>query len=290
MMFVIKGVTNLSSVKEGELAIVSYQDQSGNHNMSFYFDKEEIYTDFTLNYGEVLAKLDKRPQNIVAHSNNTYISVLDSTFELVDLNVYTQEDKDSKKNVKEDVSSTATMLQRVRRSQFMIHGLETAVRVKSHMKQYGMKGITLAMKLAWENPVKYEDIDNYPIPPYYADFEALTDIVYLDYTIKDYSTKSVLELAEEVDPLEDEELEEILEEYEEYEEEYLEEDNEDEIEMEIPNITRKRPVKNTIEEVLQDVVVEPVVEEKKTPKSTTQQGKTNAQPRDKSGKFTKKKK
>ena len=306
MMFVIKGVNSLASKREGELAIVSYQDSTGSHNMSFYFDREEIYTDFNIKYNEVIAKLDKRPDNVVLHSGNVYISATNSIFELIDMNLYTTEDRDLQEYVKEEVTSADVILQRVRANKFIIFDIDSAVRTKSHMKQYGMNGITLAMKLAWENPVKFEDIDSYPIPPYYADFEALTDIVYLDYAIKDFTTKSVQELTQEVDYLEDEELEEIVEQYEESEE-YVEEpidddQEEEEIEIDLGTLQRRtrpqkvmddikeeqeeEPQEETKEEVKEEPKKLPKVEEK--PKANTK--KKNTQPRTRDGKFAPKKK
>ena len=38
MMFVVKGVMNLSDSTKGELAFVSYQNTQGDHNMSFFYN------------------------------------------------------------------------------------------------------------------------------------------------------------------------------------------------------------------------------------------------------------
>ena len=155
------------------------------------------------------------------------------------------------------------------------------------------------MKLAWENPVKYDDIDLYPVEHYYADYEAMTDIVYLDYTIIDYTqpVKSVTELVEEAmqeeEYIQDDELEDIMDQYEEEpiddEEEY---DDEDEIEMEIPNLTPRRVAKSNVippvvEEPKEEVKPQPTKKDNKKP-NTTPQGKTFNQPRGKDGKFKKK--
>ena len=130
MMFVIKGVNSLAGNREGELAIVSYQDSTGSHNMSFYFDREEIYTDFNIKYNEVISKLDKRPDKIVLHSGNVYLSATNSIFELIDMNLYTTEDRDLQEYVKEEVTSADVILQRVRANRFIIFDIDTAVRTK----------------------------------------------------------------------------------------------------------------------------------------------------------------
>lgn len=281
MMFVVKGAVNLSNNTEGELAIVSYQNTNGDHCMSFFFNKEEVFSDFGLSFSEVLSKLDKRPHNIVVYDRNAYLRASEDALEIVDLHMYTNEDKDSKQSVRRNPVESECIKQNVLVHSFEVPNLDMSVRAKSHMKQYQMRGLSLVMKLAWENPIKYDQVDIFPVDNYYADFEAMTDVMYFDYTIQDYTqpVKSVTELVEEeVDEeeyLQDDELEEIIEEYEEEpieDIEYVEEEL-DEVEMEIPELPQRRPKK-----------------EDKPKKSTTQQGKTNTQPRDKNGKFVSTKK
>lgn len=281
MMFVVKGAVNLSNNTEGELAIVSYQNTNGDHCMSFFFNKEEVFSDFGLSFSEVLSKLDKRPHNIVLYDRKAYLRASEDALEIVDLHMYTNEDKDSKQSVRRNPVESECTKQNVLVHSFEVPNLDMSVRAKSHMKQYQMRGLSLVMKLAWENPIKYDQVDIFPVDNYYADFEAMTDVMYFDYTIQDYTqpVKSVTELVEEeVDEeeyLQDDELEEIIEEYEEEpieDIEYVEEEL-DEVEMEIPELPQRRPKK-----------------EDKPKKSTTQQGKTNAQPRDKNGKFVSTKK
>ena len=291
MMFVVKGAVNLSNNTEGELAIVSYQNTNGDHCMSFFFNKEEVFSDFGLSFSEVVSKLDKRPHNIVLYDRKAYLRASEDALEIVDLHIYTNEDKDSKQSVRRNPVESECIKQNVLVHSFEVPNLDMSVRAKSHMKQYQMRGLSLVMKLAWENPIKYDQVDIFPVDNYYADFEAMTDVMYFDYTIQDYTqpVKSVTELveeevdAQEIDEeeyLQDDELEEILEDYE---EEPIEEDedleDEDEVEMEIPDLTPRRQKK-----------VEPKKEVNKPKKSTTQQGKTNNQPRDKNGKFTSTKK
>ena len=278
MMFVVKGAVNLSNNTEGELAIVSYQNTNGDHCMSFFFNKEEVFSDFGLSFSEVLSKLDKRPHNIVVYDRNAYLRASEDALEIVDLHMYTNEDKDSKQSVRRNPVESECIKQNVLVHSFEVPNLDMSVRAKSHMKQYQMRGLSLVMKLAWENPIKYDQVDIFPVDNYYADFEAMTDVMYFDYTIQDYTqpVKSVTELVEEeVDEeeyLQDDELEEIIEEYEEEPIEDIEEEL-DEVEMEIPELPQRRPKK-----------------EDKPKKSTTQQGKTNTQPRDKNGKFVSSKK
>lgn len=294
MMFVVKGAVNLSNNTEGELAIVSYQTVSGDHNMSFFYNKEEVFSEFILGFSDVISKLDRRPKEIVVHDRNAYLRVSEDSFELVDTSIYTEQDKEAETLTRRNAGESACIRQNALVHNFYIQNLRECVRSKSHMKQYQMQGLSLAMKLAWENPIKYDEVDIFPVDSVYADFEAMTDVVTLDYTIRDYTqpVKSVEELIEEEvdtvdtrevdeeDYLRDDELEEILEDYE---EEPIEEDedleDEDEVEMEIPDLTPRRQKK-----------VEPKKEVNKPKKSTTQQGKTNNQPRDKNGKFTSTKK
>lgn len=270
MMFVVKGAVNLSNNTEGELAIVSYQNTNGDHCMSFFFNKEEVFSDFGLSFSEVLSKLDKRPRNIVLYDRKAYLRASEDALEIVDLHMYTNEDKDSKQSVRRNPVESECTKQNVLVHSFEVPNLDMSVRAKSHMKQYQMRGLSLVMKLAWENPIKYDQVDIFPVDNYYADFEAMTDVMYFDYTIQDYTqpVKSVTELVEEeVDEeeyLQDDELEEIIED---------EEEELDEVEMEIPELPQRRPKK-----------------EDKPKKSTTQQGKTNTQPRDKNGKFVSSKK
>lgn len=287
MMFVIKGVSSYSENTLGELAIVSYQDSKGEHNMSFFYNKEEIFSDFVVSYSNVLSKLDKRPQEIVLADKQAYLRVAEDNFELVDLYKYTNEDKKSVKTEKHSPVEASVIRQVARVHNYDIPDLDLAVRAKSHMKQYQMRGLTLAMKLAWENPIKYDEVELYPVPSYYADFEAMTDVVYLDYTIQDYTqpVKSVTELAEEdkyyLPPgmsedelLQDDELEDIMDHYE---EEPIEDEVEWEEEVPVPMTT---PVK-----------VRPKGQSKYIPTKDKEEKKPqkNEQPRDKSGKFTSKK-
>lgn len=276
MMFVVKGVVNLSNNTEGDLAIVSYQTASGDHNMSFFYNKEAIFTEFELSFSEVISKLDKRPHNIVLYDNHVYLRATEDVLELVDLHMYSTEDEKLKQfGRKHPVESECTQ-QKAYVHSFKISNLDMSIRAKSHIKQYQMRGLSLVMKLAWENPIKFDEVDIFPVDNYYADFEAMTDVMYFDYTIQDYSqpVKSVEELVEEVEIeeeeyLTDDELEEIIEDYE---EEPIE--DEDIIDIEFTEIPQRKAK----------------TEPKPPKKSTTQQGKTQNQPRDKNGKFVSTKK
>lgn len=280
MMFVVKGVVNLSNNNEGELAIVSYQNANGDHKMSFFYNREEVFSDFRLSFSEVISKLDKRPVEIVVHDLNAYLRVTEEDFELVDLSIYTKDDKEAQNTTRRNPGESECTRQNALVYSFFIPSIDTCVRSKSHMKQYQMRGLTLAMKLAWENPISYSEVDIFPVDNVYADFEAMTDVVNLDYTIKDFTqpVKSVEELVEEVEEdeeeyLQDDELEEITEQYEEEsiddDDEYEEEEDE-EVEIELPPIKRK-------------VKVEEVKEQPK--KEQPKKKQANTQPRDKSGKF-----
>lgn len=279
MMFVVKGVVNLSDSTKGELAIVSYQSTQGDHRMSFFYNREEVFSDFTLSFGEVISKLDKRPNEIVVADRKAYLRVVEDELELVDLHLYSKSDKELTATMKIHPTEAVLTKQVVSVHKYKLPDLETAVRAKSHMKQYQMKGLTLAMKLAWENPIKYDEVDIFPVDNYYADFEAMTDVVYLDYTIQDYTqqVKSVEELVDQVaideeEYLQDDELEEIIEEYEEesIDDDYEEEEDEEEVEIELP--TRK--------------IIQKAPQVKEEPKKKQ----ANTQPRDKNGKFISNKK
>src|SRR5574344_1747405 len=52
MMFVIKGVVNLSNDEVGELAFVSYQGTAGDYRFSFFFNKEVKKSAFELSGGQ----------------------------------------------------------------------------------------------------------------------------------------------------------------------------------------------------------------------------------------------
>lgn len=289
MMFVIKGVENLSNNVVGELAIVSYQGTNGDYTLSFFFDKEEIMSDFKMEYSEVLAVLDnKAHKEIMSYDVNTYLRVTEDSFELVDLNLYTNDDTKSIKVSKNSVTECTYTHRRIALHKFSLQGLDVAVRAKSHMKQYHMRGIRLAFHLALENPIKYNEVDLIPLESYYADYEAMADVVTLDYTIQDYTQppKSVVELSEDHANEQEEEVEEY-----EYADEGI-----DEIEMDLDDEEEEEEV----EEVEHDEEESPVVEEqppveepvkpKKTTKKTTKKTpKKVNQPRTKDGKFAPKK-
>lgn len=313
MMFVVKGVVNLSNDIEGEWAVVSYQNTSGDHCMTFFFNKEEIFSDFQVSYSKVLANLDRKPTEILLHDTKTYLRVTKDMMEIVDLTMYTKQDKESKVPQKSMVTLSECSRQNITLHEFEIPGLEQSVRAKSHMRTYRMQGVILAMKLAWENPIRYDEVEIFPVDNYYADFEAMTDIVYLDYTIQDYTqpVKSVQELAqeyeeEEYEEEEDEEIEfdeeEQVEAYEEHDD-YEEEEDEDEIEMDDIEVlpTRRSRAMDTIippqdtEEVQEEVEVKE--ETKKNNKKKDKKDKkikkvsnNSNQPRGKDGKFTSSKK
>lgn len=322
MMFVIKGVVNLSNEQVGELAFVSYQGTNGDYRFSFFFNKEEIMSDFTMDYSEVLEVLDNKVRKeIMSYDVNTYLKVTEDSFELVDLNYYTEEDTKSVVVDKNSVAECSYMHRRIALHKFSLPSIDLAVRAKSHQKQYQMRGIKLAFHLALENPIKYNEVDLIPLECYYADYEAMADIVYLDYTIQDYTQplKSVVELSE--DHLEEEDdLEEDLDYEEEIEDEEDEED-EDEIEMDLDeeeddNHVSMKIGTTTIKfpklEELQDKparklkpiepqeektpVEEPPVEEpkveqkpKKPTKKSSKKKDKKVQPRTKDGKFAPKK-
>ena len=287
MMFVVKGVVNVSG-DVGELALVSYQNANGDHNMSFFFNREEVFSDFTLSFSDVLSKLDKRPREIVVHDRNAYIRVTETEFELVDIAIYTKDDKKAEKTTRRNPGESECIRQNALVHNYYIPNIGTCVRAKSHMKQYQMQGINLAMKLAWENPIKYDEVDLFPVDSVYADFEAMTDVVKLDYTIRDFTqpVKPVVDLnykediedEEDEEYLQDDELEEIIEQYEEEtEEDQVEEEEEDEDEIEID-----------FEEIPRKAKPQPTTKKVPNKKSTTQKGKTSEQPRGKDGKFKKK--
>lgn len=324
MMFVIKGVVNLSNDEVGELAFVSYQGTAGDYRFSFFFNKEEIMSDFNMEYSEVLGVLDNKVhKEIMSYDVNTYLRVTEDSFEIVDLNLYTEDDTNSIVVDKDSVAECSYIHRRVAVHKFSLPSLDLAVRAKSHQKQYQMRGIKLAFHLALENPIKYNEVDLIPLECYYADYEAMADIVNLDYTIQDYTQplKSVVELSEDHLEEEEDDLEEDLD----YEEEEIEDEDEDEIEMDLdedeeeddnhvsmkigtstikfPKLeelqdkpTRKlKPIEPPVEEetpVEEPPVEEPKVEQKPkkpTKKTTKKKDKKATQPRTKDGKFAPKK-
>lgn len=323
MMFVIKGVVNLSNDEVGELAFVSYQGTAGDYRFSFFFNKEEIMSDFRMEYSEVLGVLDNKVRKeIMSYDVNTYLRVTEDSFEIVDLNLYTEDDTNSIVVDKDSVAECSYIHRRVAVHKFSLPCLDLAVRAKSHQKQYQMRGIKLAFHLALENPIKYNEVDLIPLECYYADYEAMADIVNLDYTIQDYTQplKSVVELSE--DHLEEDQEEDLDYEEEEIEDEDevemdLDEDEEEEevnhVEMKIGGTTIKFPKLEELQDtpirkkksveppVEEQPVEEPPVEEEKpkttkkttkktSPKKTTKKEKTSpTQPRTKDGKFAPKK-
>lgn len=285
MMFVIKGVVNLSNDEVGELAVVSYQGTNGDYRLSFFFNKEEVLSDFNVDYAEVLGILDNKVRGeIMSYDVNTYLKVTEDSLEIVDLNLYTDKDTKSILPYKNAVTECTCIQRKVRVHQFSLPDLDVAVRAKSHQKQYHMRGIKLGFHLSLENPIKYNEVDLIPVESYYADYEAMADIVNLDYTIQDYTQplKSVVELSED--------HQEQEEDYEYYDEE----EGIDEVEMDIDDEDEQEPV----EEEAKPPVVEPKVEEKPkktspkktSPKKPTKKEKTSpTQPRTKDGKFAPKK-
>lgn len=284
MMFVIKGVVNLSNDEVGELAVVSYQGTNGDYRLNFFFNKEEVLSDFNVDYAEVLGILDNKVRGeIMSYDVNTYLKVTEDSLEIVDLNLYTDNDTKSILPYKNAVTECTCTQRKVRVHQFSLPDLDVAVRAKSHQKQYHMRGIKLGFHLSLENPIKYNEVDLIPVESYYADYEAMADVVNLDYTIQDYTQplKSVVELSED--------HQEQEEDYEYYDEE----EGIDEVEMDIDDEDEQEPV-----EEAKPPVVEPKVEEKPkktspkktSPKKPTKKEKTSpTQPRTKDGKFAPKK-